>query len=347
MTNIGENSTGWGHEYENGWSQRTVEDLVGVSAGGHLLVPEFRPFDFLDAPNVPLTYLSAPTNRIAVEAVRGVQPLFHRNADFDEVFFQWAGETTYETEWGVVTAKPAELLLMPSGVAHRAIGTADSLRMSVRLLDPLNVIIDETGHVGETRYDVTWVGGPQWPIPPAAQTSAKVMESVHTWDDEPGEETLIARDRNRLIGSMTKGRQIKKVRLFDVFTALTGTGNPPPRVMDNDDFVIECFNSVGPQRAFHRGNRADETQIQFQGTAENISEFGIAHMDSGDQYVVRRGIAHRVIGSPRYRRMVFYSAQRWKLHIDPTKPLRRTTFSVSETVLASAPWRDLLRVAPA
>ena len=339
MTAIGENATGWGHGYPPGVAQRTVEDLVGVSVGGHLLVPEFRPFDFLEAPNRPLTYLSAPTNRVAVEAVRGGQPMFHRNADFDEVFFQWAGETTYETECGVVKAHPAELLLIPSGVAHRAIGTSESLRMSVRVRAPLDVIIDASGHIGETRYDITWVGGPEWTAEPD-EAGENMFESVHTWDDRPDEETFISRSRSRLIGAQSQGRGLVKVRLFDIFTGLTGAGKRPPTVMSNPDFMIECFNSIGPQRTFHRGNRADETQIQFQGTAENLSEFGTAHMDSGDQYVVRRGIAHRVIGSPRYRRMVFYSEQRWQLHIDPLAPVRTSSFSTQETVIESAPWRE-------
>jgi Xaa-Pro aminopeptidase len=168
MKTIGEFSTGWGDDYPQGWSDRVMDDLVGVSKGGHLMVPTFRPFDFLEGPNKPLTYMSAKSNRIAVEAVRGAQPMFHRNADFDEVFFQWAGETTYETEWGVVTAKPAELMLLPSGVAHRAIGSAGCLRMSIRLRDPVEVLIDETHHIDHTEYEVAWRGGPDWPVPAGA-----------------------------------------------------------------------------------------------------------------------------------------------------------------------------------
>jgi hypothetical protein len=112
--------------------------------------------------------------------------------------------------------------------------------------------------------------------------------------------------------------------------------------MRNEHFLIECFNSIGAQFAFHRGNRNDEAQMQFQGTAENISEFGSGQMGSGDLYVVRRGIAHRVIGSPKYRRMVFYSDDRWKLHVDAANPPRKTTFEIKETVIETAPWRKEL-----
>jgi len=343
MKTIGEFGTGWGHDYPQSWSDRVVEDLVGVSKGGHLMVPMFRPFDFLEAPNRPLTYMSAKSNRVAVEAVRGAQKVFHRNADFDEVFFQWAGETTYETEMGVVTAKPAELMLIPSAVSHRATGSAGSLRMSIRLRDPVEVLVDESKHIGHTEYHVTWRGGPDWPVPANAQPQrGKVLESVHTWDDEPGEETLIERDYDRLVGAMTKGRKIHKIRLFDIFTEITGRKGPGPTSMRNEHFLIECFNSTGAQFAFHRGNRNDEAQMQFQGTAENISEFGSGEMGSGDLYVVRRGIAHRVIGSPKYRRMVFYSDDRWKLHVDPANPPRKTTFEIKETVIEAAPWRKEL-----
>jgi hypothetical protein len=41
--------------------------------------------------------------------------------------------------------------------------------------------------------------------------------------------------------------------------------------------------------------------------------------------------------------MVFYSQDAWKVLIDPTKPLRKTTFEVKERVIEAAPWRDELK----
>jgi len=345
MSSIREFSTGWGEDYPMMWAERVEDELIGSAKGGHLSCPSFSPFDFLAVPNRPLVFLSAATNRAAVEALRGTQTVFHRNADFDDIHFQWAGLTTYETELGTHTAKPAELILIPSGVAHRATGTEGSLRMTMRVRDPVIVKIDESGQIGHTEYDVVWHGAPNWPDPPASELFKKgrVMESVHTWEDEPEEETLIERDVARLIGSAKNGRGIHKIRLFDIFKEMTGKRGPGPISMQNAGFFIECYNTVGEQFAYHRGNRNDEAQLQFQGSAENISEFGAGTLRSGEIYIQRRGIAHRVKGSPTYRRMVFYSQERWNLGLDPTKPLRKTTFDVSERVIEAAPWREELK----
>jgi hypothetical protein len=148
---------------------------------------------------------------------------------------------------------------------------------------------------------------------------------------------------NGLIGSSKDGRGIHKIRLFDIFTELTGVRGPGPISMLNSGFFIECYNTLGEQWAFHRGNRNDEAQFQFQGTAGNISEFGAGALDSGEIYIQRRGIAHRVTGGPAYRRMVYYSQERWKLMVDPRKPLRNTTFEITERVIESAPWREDVR----
>jgi hypothetical protein len=342
MTSIGELSTGWGPDYGTGWSDRTVEDLVGVSDGGHLMVPMFRPFDFLTAPNVPVTFLSAKSNRAAVEAVRGTQPVFHRNADFDEAFFQWGGTTTYESEWGVVTADTGDLLLIPEGVSHRATGGPGSLRVSWRFRDPITLLADEERHTGHTEYAVTWNGGPDWPVPPGEPARGAVMESVHTWEDQPGDQTLIRRAYDRLVGATTKGRRLQKIRLFDIFSEISGRRGPGPMVLRNEHFHLEIFNSIGPQFAFHRGQRADEAQLQFIGPAENVSEFGGGIMDSGDIYVVKRGIAHRVIGSRNYRRVTWYSGDPWTIGVNAGSPPRTTSFAVTERVIDAAPWRKEL-----
>ena len=345
MKPIKEFGTGWGEGYPMSWAERDEDALIGSSKGGHLFVPTFSPFDFLSAPNQPLLFLSASTNRAAVKALRGTQSMFHRNADFDEIHFQWAGETIYETEYGTYAAKPADLILIPAGVSCRATGTAGSLRLTMQVRDPVTVKIDESRHLGHTEYDVAWRGAPEWAEPPAADLFKKgrVIESVHTWDDSPGEQTLIERAYEHLVGSASKGRAIHKIRLFDIFTEMTGKRGPGPISILNEEFFIECYNTVGEQFAYHRGNRNDEAQLQFQGSAENISEFGAGTLSSGEIYIQRRGIAHRVKGSPNYRRMVFYSRERWQLRVDPLKPLRRTSFDVRERVLEAAPWREELK----
>jgi mannose-6-phosphate isomerase-like protein (cupin superfamily) len=346
MKKVREFATGWGDGYPTTWSERGEEDLIGSAKGGHLLIPRFRPFDFLTAPNKPLCFLDSVSNRISIEAPRGTQPHFHRNVDFDEVFFQWCGETSYETEFGIVKAKPAELMLIPSGVAHRATGGAESLRLSIRLRDPLEVLITEKDQLGETEYTVRWVGGPDWAVPSErAPTKGRVTESIHTWADQAGDETLVERDYERMVGVSSEGRAIHKIRLFDIFKEITGRRGPGPVSMRNERFFTECYNTTGAQFAFHRGNRNEEFQFQFFGTADNICEFGTEKMGPGDLFIVRRGIAHRVIGSRDFRRLVLYSADPWKLQLDPAQPVRKSRFEVTEKVVDQAPWRAELETA--
>lgn len=340
MKTVGEFGTGWGEHGGRTLFKRSEEDLIGT-ARGHLMIPCFRPFDFLTAPNQPLTFLSGATSRVSVEALRGTQPCFHRNIDFDSLFFQWAGETHYETEFGLYSVKPATLTLIPGGIAHRARGSSDCLRMAVALSEPLEVLVGEDRHIGHTEYRVTWEGGPQWPLPQSAPPrSGRVLESLHTWEDEPGQETLIERDYGRLVGSAGEGRRVQNLRLFDIFTEITGVRGPGPVSMRNPRFFVECYNTTGAQFMFHRGNRSEEFQFQFCGTADNISEFGRDLMEPGDLAIVRRGISHRVIGSPNFRRFNLYSHDPWKLLIDPRAPARKTRFEVQETVIEAAPWRS-------
>ncbi|HUB95756.1 MAG TPA: hypothetical protein VL993_07560, partial [Stellaceae bacterium] len=278
MTKAREFATNWGQMSPQAWTEREESDLVGASKGGHLMIPSFRPFDFIEAPNAPLTYLASASSRIAVDALRGRQPHFHRNVDFDMLFFQWAGETVYETEYGVFEARPGELLLIPNGVAYCAAGDKDCLRLMVQVRDLVETLVTAEKHVGETRYKVDWVGGPSWPVPAQAAAGVTATESLHTWDDRPGEETLVERARDRLVGVSTGGRVVQKIRLFDIFTEITGRRGPGPVSMKSDRFFVECYNTTGAQFAFHRGNRSEEFQFQFHGTADNICEFGTDKM---------------------------------------------------------------------
>jgi hypothetical protein len=342
MTKFREFANTWDRDLPPTWTEREESDLIGSAKGGHLHVPCFRPFDFLAGPNQTLTYLVSVSSRIAIDAPRGAEARFHRNVDFDTLYFQWAGETSYETEFGALTAKPAELLLIPGGVAHTWVGTSDSLRLIAQVRDPLEVLCTAEKHVGETDYRVTWVEGPNWPAQPAPAPAATVLESLHTWDDQPGDETVIERRRAGLIGTSSGGRPVQKVRLFDLFTEITGRRGPGPVSMRNDSFFVECYNTVGAQFAFHRGNGNDEFQFQFCGTADNICEFGTDKMTPGDLVLVKRGISHRVVGSKNFRRIVLYGREPWRVMIDPTKPLRRTRFDVAEKVVDAAPWRKEL-----
>src|SRR5207248_350748 len=124
--------------------------------------PQFRPFDLLSAPNQPLRILENEAHRIGVEAVVGTQDAFHRYLDSDMIYFQFAGHTTLETELGVYEMDPGDLVLVPASVAHRSVGTADSLRYFCQTVDPIEHVMGEDQYTSETSFVLRRTGGPAW-----------------------------------------------------------------------------------------------------------------------------------------------------------------------------------------
>src|ERR1700761_5328471 len=132
------------------WATRNKANLMG---SGHStdFVPLFRPFDMLPVPNVSRIILENADHRIGVESVVGVQPYFRRHVDFDTIYFQFAGTTTIETEYGEYVMKPGDVMNVPEGIAHRSTGTADSLRWFAFVNDPITAFMDPNEvHTGET-----------------------------------------------------------------------------------------------------------------------------------------------------------------------------------------------------
>ena len=52
---------------------------------------------------------------------KAAMTFWHRNADYDELIFCHRGGMIWETELGTMRIKAGEMLLIPRGVAHRAI----------------------------------------------------------------------------------------------------------------------------------------------------------------------------------------------------------------------------------
>ncbi len=68
----------------------------------------------LSIPNQSLVILENEYHRIGRESVVGVQDSFHRYVDSDMVYFQFCGESTVETEFGVYDMEPGEVMLVPA-----------------------------------------------------------------------------------------------------------------------------------------------------------------------------------------------------------------------------------------
>ena len=240
----------------------------------------------------------------------GTGDYFHRNCDFDEIFFQWSGHTTVETEYGVFEMGPAEIMLIPGGIAHRSTGTEDSLRLFMRSEEPMTPHVTAADQIGHTDYELKRVGGPDWKVPKgkAKPKKGKVIERIITWRDKQDEITTVERnyDKPRRCGERgPSGREVARLRLLHPRSS--GRRGPGPTLYRSSNFIVEVFNTDGEQFAFHRGNRSDEFQLQFQGQAINSSELVEETLVSGMLSIVPRGISHSVLCSNAFRRLVIYT----------------------------------------
>jgi hypothetical protein len=341
MTKIREFATRWANPDERTWFERDKETLIGSATDDKRNIPKFRPFDMLTRPHESLLIWENEDMRIGVESVAGVAPRFRRNCDYDEVWFQFCGTTALETEYGAIEIKPSELALIPGGISFRGVGSADSLRLYVRLTEPVKVLLGPDKQASHTEFDMVRTGGPNWEIASTANRSreGKIEEGLFTW--EMGEEasTVVQRDYGYLVGVASEGRGIQKLRAFDFFTGMTGKKGPGPKILESSVFHVETYNTEGDQFAFHRGLDNDELWLQFRGDSVNESEFGVYNLLPGEMNHIPPGIAHRVVGGEGFLRIVFYSRRPWKLMIDPAKHTFESTFAPQEKVIQPAAWK--------
>src|SRR5208283_4450460 len=70
-----------------------------------------------------------------------------------------------------------------------------------------------------------------------------------------------------------KSSAVKKMRPFDLFTDITGRRGPGPKWLSSSASMMEVYNTVGEQFAFHRALESEEFGLQFMGENTNMSEF--------------------------------------------------------------------------
>src|SRR5438067_12753677 len=87
MTKIREFATTGGSPGPRMWCDRDKEELIGSAKGAPEDIPNFRPFDMLAEPNQSLVVLQNQDMRVGVENLSGTQPAFHRNSDYDTLYF--------------------------------------------------------------------------------------------------------------------------------------------------------------------------------------------------------------------------------------------------------------------
>ncbi len=340
MTKVREFATVWGSPAPRMWFEREKEALIGSAKGAPEDIPNFRPFDMLAEPNQALIVLQNQDMRIGVENVTGTQPYFRRNSDYDTLYFQFAGTTLVETEYGVFEQRCGELLLIPEGVAQRSTGSPDSLRLFAFLREPVEPLYNAEKHQSHTEFEMVRTGGPAWaaPGPVPAPPQGPVVERLYRWDvDEP---MLVQRDTAYLIGKASEGRGVTHFRPFDVFHEMTGKRGPGPMLMKSSVFFCEVYNTEGEQFAFHRALDSVEAWLQFRGDSINESEFGAVHLWPGEMNYAPVGVPHRVVGGEGFLRFVLYSKRPWQVLVNASMHRYESRFTVQTREIQRAAWRD-------
>lgn len=335
---IKEFATRYGRSGPPTFFERDHEALVGAAKPSRRAIPVFRPFDMIGEPHKPVVIWQNVDAKFGVESMAGPEPYFRRNLDFDEITFQWAGHTRLECEYGTFEIGPGESTLIPAGISHRHIGTPDSLRVFVHTNEPVEVTLGEDKMVTHTEFEVTRIGGPS--LGNGAVTTPKdtVTERMYLWE-EPEEIDELERPYEDLVGGATLGRGMQKIRVFDFFESRTGVDKGPgPTFYVSPTFHAETYNTAGDMLAFHRGLDSDETWWQFCGESTNESEFGKFMLLPGEANHAPPGIAHRVVGTPEFLRLVLYTKRPLRLMIDPAKHLYESHFEPKVRVLKAAEW---------
>ncbi len=353
MTKIREFMTSWEPGTPTSmeaWTDRAKESLCGT-AKGKRKPPNLRPFDLIRAPHQPVALLANHDMRVSVESAAGPAPFFHRNIDFDEVLFQFAGARRVESEMGVYDVAAGELLVIPRGIAHRSTGDAGALTMTIHVHEPVRALMGEEQCTSRTQFDVRRIGGPDFSAAAAVvPTTATVIEKMYVWHEDPADAIEIERQASELIGVSSIERDsavsaVTKLRPFDLFTDITGRKGPGPKLLSTACAMMEVYNTVGEQFAFHRALESEEFGLQFMGECRNMSEFEETHeMTPGQWFLIPLGIAHSVKDcKPDFRRLVTYSRFPFAVLADESMHVSESRFEVRESVLQEAPWHATAR----
>ena len=333
-------------------AERNTARMMGIGKSTRY-TPVFRPFDFLSSPNQRVTLVDNQFHRIGVESVFGVQDAFHRYVDSDMVYFQFAGQTTLETEMGIFEVHPGEVVLIPGGTAQRSIGTADSLRFFCESNEMIDHIMGEDQYTSDTTFKLQRMGGPDWELSSEAGNATRgvVMERMHVWDDGPDDFTILERDYDNLVGVASPtggGVGVVTRHAFDHFRGIVGQGGggtpmATQPLYEAPHMRVRTYNIEGAQNGFHRGLRTEEFRIQFRGECVDLIELGNVDMRPGDVSIIPRGISHSVITDPpddqSFLRLNFYSSVPWRVATDLTGHVYNSSFNVETTVHKEAEWR--------
>ncbi|HXV79931.1 MAG TPA: hypothetical protein VEG60_08630 [Candidatus Binatia bacterium] len=104
----------------------------------------------------------------------GQQAGFHRGMEDDEVWFQFRGQSTNDTEWGVHHLNAGEMGYVPRGIAHRITGGEGFLRYVFYFRNPIYPRVDASSHKSNTSFEVTTLSFKELPALAEAKAKAEV-----------------------------------------------------------------------------------------------------------------------------------------------------------------------------
>lgn len=106
----------------------------------------------------------------------GQQHGFHRGCDDDEIWFQFRGHATNETEWGIHELDPGEMGYVPRGIAHRITGGPGFLRYVLYFRHPFFPKKGSSSQRGHTTFQVEASSVKE--LPALAEAKAKLEASL-------------------------------------------------------------------------------------------------------------------------------------------------------------------------
>ncbi len=109
--------------------------------------PSLRPTNQDAAEGTPLPVYQAAGARVDVsKRYKAPMNFWHRNMEYDELIFCHKGGMIWETELGTITLKAGEMILIPQGVAHRALppeGGGENILIEVKIAPPTRKVFPD------------------------------------------------------------------------------------------------------------------------------------------------------------------------------------------------------------
>lgn len=340
-TMVREFATQWREDIPTSWrSYESADELTGAMIAGGRGTTIIRYFDFFTGRSVgfsgAVTLYQHDLVRVLAQNPAHRDPYLSRFANFDAVYIQYSGSSSFETEYGPYTAEPFQMVFVPAGVAHRSTGDAECRRLLVLSREPLETVsLDE--RQAERHFTVKASGGITWsgvePLQADVTDSDHELEACWLWDDPVEKPTWYSRRRGIFSGGATGGRQPVVFGAYDFLgdpAVAQKSGNVGPYLVTNKNMRMRSYNLEGRQFGFHRGNGQDELWMQFRSTSSNNTEDTPFTLSAGQAAMVFPGNAHQITGEVGFLRTNLYSERPLRLCVDPLQATTRTEFTIQE-----------------